>query len=46
MASSMVRPMTNCRPRIRIAWVTDSRTTGSPIRATSRRMAAPGDWPW
>ena len=41
----MVRPMTNCRPMIRIAWLTASRITGSPSRATSRRIVPPIDWP-
>jgi hypothetical protein len=30
---------------MRIAWFTASRTTGSPRRATSLRITAPGDWP-
>ena len=39
-ASSMVRPNTNCRPRIFIASLTAVRITGSPSRPTARPSAA------
>ena len=35
-AASIVSPMTNCPARMRIAWRTAPRTTGSPRRATTR----------
>ena len=39
-ASSIVRPNTNWRPRIFIAWLTAVRITGSPRRPTARPSAA------
>ena len=41
IASPMVRPKTNCLPRIFIAWPTAVRMTGSPRRPTARSSRRP-----